>query len=942
MYLVEVASRHAVVNVPEILRGGRITDVDKKINELKNETTWGVTIKRTLNEDLPSLYTSASFCSGPLAHVDDPVHASRLYSLDGQVQPEGERDKRGQPLRFNDLRIGDNLTISGQVQGHILKPELEIRLRGGQPRVLATFDTDLTFSAEARATADWDDAKEAFLYKLCFPVANFPAGAITINLNLQLEQKVGFEGKLSAEAVMGVQKRFHSRSVVGYDGRLTGDARFFSDSEDLSPPMDFTPPQLTDRTQASGRIFTRVRPTLRMGAAYPDCETGIGVYADLKAYGSLDVTPTQTPWWTLGAGLTLQAGLNISAWGLEVANWVTEPETLVSAQTRDSSGSALLPSRRGPGGALRPGLPRSAASGALQSGADQRWAVAIDDLDTVGGFTVTSVAPTADEGLVVVSHEVIGGRSRLMRLDRHGALLWSKRYASTLTVKKVLVLPDASILVAGSPNWLARHDANGNEIRNIVIQVAAAGSSQFAGCNIKDAALLATPAGSYDVIMVGDTVNDTVPRACAQRVDANGNLVWAKGYDGINLQRFNAVVAASDGRIAVAGRWDGITSVPPFGNLTKPAAFIGKLDATTGQVVWGKRLSDTLYRGGEFFDLAEGADGTLFAVGNLLGIVTQEGGALLARIAADGTDARHALLTHDFDWEAELAYETPAPLNISYFDLYDSMYAITPMADGFAVAGRTRLGTADQGEGAWLLKLNAQLGVEWFSTLEGAFNDSWDAIAYAGDSVLVTGWSASLAGLGQPAGDSWLVVAKYPVNGRLQLLPELQGLNVRYLQPGVRDSGNDPLVANPGVVLDADIGVQALEVRSVTALATVFTSPSRLCVKKMTATGAVSTADACGADADADSIDDVADNCLNTANANQRDTNGDGYGNLCDGDLDNNGIVNTLDLSVLRAAFGKQAANLDADLNGDGVVNTSDLAIFKSLFGKPPGPSGLH
>jgi hypothetical protein len=144
------------------------------------------------------------------------------------------------------------------------------------------------------------------------------------------------------------------------------------------------------------------------------------------------------------------------------------------------------------------------------------------------------------------------------------------------------------------------------------------------------------------------------------------------------------------------------------------------------------------------------------------------------------------------------------------------------------------------------------------------------------------------------------------------------------------------------VVLDAEISVEDLEVRSVTSLATVFTTPSRLCVHKMTANGAVSTADACGADVDGDAVDDGVDNCLNLANANQRDTNGDGYGNLCDGDLDNNGVVNTLDLSLLRAAFGKQGANLDADLNGDGVVNTSDLAIFKSLFGKPPGPSGLN
>ena len=35
-------------------------------------------------------------------------------------------------------------------------------------------------------------------------------------------------------------------------------------------------------------------------------------------------------------------------------------------------------------------------------------------------------------------------------------------------------------------------------------------------------------------------------------------------------------------------------------------------------------------------------------------------------------------------------------------------------------------------------------------------------------------------------------------------------------------------------------------------------------------------------------------------------------------------------------------APADADLNGDGVVNFVDLSILKQRFFKPPGPSGLH
>jgi probable HAF family extracellular repeat protein len=67
------------------------------------------------------------------------------------------------------------------------------------------------------------------------------------------------------------------------------------------------------------------------------------------------------------------------------------------------------------------------------------------------------------------------------------------------------------------------------------------------------------------------------------------------------------------------------------------------------------------------------------------------------------------------------------------------------------------------------------------------------------------------------------------------------------------------------------------------------------------------------------------------------DGDGDGYGNVCDADLNNNGVVNVGDLSLFRQRFGSSDAA--ANFNGLGVVNAADLAIFRALFGAPPGPS---
>jgi hypothetical protein len=92
-------------------------------------------------------------------------------------------------------------------------------------------------------------------------------------------------------------------------------------------------------------------------------------------------------------------------------------------------------------------------------------------------------------------------------------------------------------------------------------------------------------------------------------------------------------------------------------------------------------------------------------------------------------------------------------------------------------------------------------------------------------------------------------------------------------------------------------------------------------------------------DTDADGVPDLGDNCQLLPNADQRDTNADGFGNLCDADLDNNCIVRFRDVLRIRALLG--TPNPDADLNGDGVVNLPDLQRALAYRGLPPGPSGV-
>lgn len=98
-------------------------------------------------------------------------------------------------------------------------------------------------------------------------------------------------------------------------------------------------------------------------------------------------------------------------------------------------------------------------------------------------------------------------------------------------------------------------------------------------------------------------------------------------------------------------------------------------------------------------------------------------------------------------------------------------------------------------------------------------------------------------------------------------------------------------------------------------------------------------------DTDGDGIDDSTDNCTFVANPSQLDTDGDGYGNFCDADVNNDCVVNIIDLGIVNAAIfsspGPPNWNPDADFDGNNFVNFLDVVILKSYFFGPPGPSAL-
>ncbi|RLA44661.1 MAG: hypothetical protein DRR42_20230 [Gammaproteobacteria bacterium] len=92
-------------------------------------------------------------------------------------------------------------------------------------------------------------------------------------------------------------------------------------------------------------------------------------------------------------------------------------------------------------------------------------------------------------------------------------------------------------------------------------------------------------------------------------------------------------------------------------------------------------------------------------------------------------------------------------------------------------------------------------------------------------------------------------------------------------------------------------------------------------------------------DDDDDGKPDFLDNCQLAYNPSQFDADSDGYGNACDADLNNDLIVDSLDIELLKLVF--LSADTNADINEDGIVNSLDLGLVRNMFLLPPGPSAI-
>ena len=254
-----------------------------------------------------------------------------------------------------------------------------------------------------------------------------------------------------------------------------------------------------------------------------------------------------------------------------------------------------------------------------------------------GGDKGHAVRQTADGGFIVAGSSLSSGipmKGYLLRVDPDGNEIWSKTYPTTSTFSAVRVTDDQGYILAGqgdesivktdsdggqlwavsnsalfsevlvtadgayaalgtldSDIYLLKIDAQGNELWSKSFD--GGGSEWDEGCSLYQLA-----DGGY--VVGGMTYTGYVEQVFVLRLDETGDKVWAKETGGLNIDRANAVLQASDGNILVAG-------VSDFEVLLK------KLDLD-GEMIWTSYVG-TDSSAEEAYGVVESPDGGYVVVG---------------------------------------------------------------------------------------------------------------------------------------------------------------------------------------------------------------------------------------------------------------------------------------------------------------------------------------
>ena len=216
---------------------------------------------------------------------------------------------------------------------------------------------------------------------------------------------------------------------------------------------------------------------------------------------------------------------------------------------------------------------------------DKRWSY---DYGSHGFYSHLDIMEkTEDGGFIIVEYDRYGTFG-VLKIDSSGNLLWEKRIGITYYIpKSILQTPDGGYVVVG--------EKRGSNSDNIIVETY----------------------GNDDAFVA--------------KLDANGEVEWAKGYGGSDDDAFTSVLNAPDGGYYIGGQSS--SNDLGLGDINRVDAWVLKLDSS-GNVEWQK-----LYGGHPYsylVDLKYALDGNLVFGGIKDRPNTTYGSYWLAKIDTQG------------------------------------------------------------------------------------------------------------------------------------------------------------------------------------------------------------------------------------------------------------------------------------------------------------------
>ncbi|MBT8145116.1 MAG: hypothetical protein KJO55_10465, partial [Gammaproteobacteria bacterium] len=660
------------------------------------------------------------------------------------------------------------------------------------------------------------------------------------------------------------------------------------------------PPELTDDTEADLTLYGGAKLKLETDVTYGGFlpVAGTNVIVTAKGDVNLHVLPIADPWWEISGTPNLYVDVVPQLLFANLAEYsfvIIEPEPEIFFTSQNEFPFSTQPVR---------------SAGGNVAGDALRWSRAYYEPE----IRTNDVAPTSDGGAIAVGDDLQFGV--ILKTDFQGNREWQRRLEGDYKPLTIRQLADGGYVLGGKVGtklWLARFDATGGLVW----------SKEYAFDEGQPQDLFLYPVAGG--VLVGGEFLTAAPELdfapYAMQIGLDGTPGWAWLYGQAELdEEVLGFTGTADGGLMLVGETD-FTPVGPV--IAGQNAYTLRLlpDGTVyWSQVWASANVDRLYAA------AQAPDGS-YLVGGVSNGTTldQSTRGLLIRYPADDKQP-----PENARWLTAIG----GNVDISQ-SWWDEIRSIVPTRGGFTIAGHTLLGEERK---AWLAKVTEQNDdpdLIWSAFHDGGAQDNVVSLHDIGDGYLLGGDSTSF-GPGNPGDGDAMWISRLPYEAYMHWnsgsFASANYTNMVEIKPPQYPS------FAPDLNITAEQDITSLE-QQVPLTVTLSDSTQLLVFPDGFPQAELVRENVPPPDSDGDGVVDDVDNCTIAANADQTDTDGDGYGNACDPDFNNDGSVNFIDLQIMKQAFF--SADPDVDLTGDGIVNFADLQILKLLFFGSPGPSGI-